>query len=186
MKLLAITGSLRLGSSNTALLEAAALIGGEAIAVHLYDGLATLPAFNPDQDTMEGGLLPPEPARLRALVGEADGVLISSPEYAHGIPGSLKNLLDWLVGSFEFPGKPVALLRPSDRSRHAHAQLVEVLTTMSATLVEDASRVVLLPTRSMIAAEVAADPALAGALGEALDAMKQAIQSSTSALAPSP
>src|SRR5690242_9174445 len=103
MRLLAISGSLRAGSSNTAILQAARLVAPSDVELVLYEGLAELPAFNPDLDTVEGDRVPERVRELRALVGSADGLLICSPEYAHGIPGSLKNLLDWLVGSVEFP-----------------------------------------------------------------------------------
>src|SRR6476661_7959485 len=145
MRFLAISGSLRAGSSNTTLLEAARLVAPSDVEVVLYEGLAVLPAFNPDLDTVEGDRLPVSVAQLRALVGSADGILICSPEYAHGIPGSLKNLLDWLVGSVEFPFKPVALLKANAHSVHAQAQLVEVLTTMNARLVAEVT--VPLPSR---------------------------------------
>lgn len=183
MQLLAISGSLRAGSSNTALLEAAALVAPPGVEVRIYEGLAALPAFNPDQDTIEGDSLPAEATDLRAQVGRADGIVISSPEYAHGIPGSLKNLLDWLVGSVEFPEKPVALLRPSSRGVHAHAQLVEVLTTMNARLVEDASIVVPLPPRTSTAEAILTNPELARALEGVIDAMAQAISSRDEAVA---
>jgi NAD(P)H-dependent FMN reductase len=62
--------------------------------------------------------------------------VIASPEYAHGVPGSLKNALDWLVGSVEFPGKPVAVINTSPRALHADAQLRVILITMSAKLIE--------------------------------------------------
>src|SRR3954471_13584392 len=135
MRLLAISGSLRAGSSNTTLLEAAKLVAPHDVEGVLYEGVSALSAFNPDLDTIEGDRLAPAVAALRALVGSADGILICSPEYAHGIPGSLKNALDWLVGSVEFPFKPVALLKANAHSVHAQAQLVEVLTTMNARLV---------------------------------------------------
>jgi NAD(P)H-dependent FMN reductase len=90
--------------------------------------------------------------------------------------GSLKNLLDWLVGSVEFPLKPVALLRASSRSVHAHAQLVEVLTTMNARLVDEASVVVPLPPRTSTAEAILAGPELARALQGAVDAMVRAVR----------
>lgn len=173
MHLLAISGSLRAGSSNSTVLEAARLIAPDGVEVRLYDGLGALPAFNPDLDTIEGDGLPPAVAALRGLVGRADGVLICSPEYAHGIPGSLKNALDWLVGSTEFPGKPVGLLSTSARSVHAQAQLVEVLTTMNARLVSRASVMVPLPSRDASAEDIARDAASANALRAALDAFRQ-------------
>jgi NAD(P)H-dependent FMN reductase len=171
MRLLAISGSLRAGSSNTALLEAARLVAPSDVEVVLYDGLADLPAFNPDFDTVEGDRLPEPVRELRGMVGSADGILICSPEYAHGIPGSLKNLLDWLVGSVELPFKPVALLKANAHSVHAQAQLVEVLTTMNARLVEEASATVVLPSRDMSAAAIAGNEALAGALRSILGAL---------------
>jgi NAD(P)H-dependent FMN reductase len=91
-------------------------------------------------------------------------LVIACPEYAHGIPGSFKNALDWLVGSVEFPGKPVAVFSPSARSAHAQAQLREVLTTMSARLVGDGPFVVPLATREMDAAAIVADRELSSRL----------------------
>src|SRR3954454_152317 len=93
MKIIAICGSLRAQSSNLALLRAAAKI---ALDVQIYDGMGNLPHFHPDDD-VEGATPPPAVAELRAMLAKADGILISSPEYAHGVPGSLKNMLDWLV-----------------------------------------------------------------------------------------
>lgn len=175
MHLLAISGSLRTGASNTALLKAAALLARPDVVVVLYDGLAALPPFNPDLDAPEGDTLPPIIADLRARIGCADGVLISSPEYAHGIPGALKNLLDWLVGSVEFPGKPVALLNTSLRSVHAPAQLTEVLTTMNARLVIEACVTVPLRGRRLDAVGIATDPECSPVLCAAVAAIARTI-----------
>ena len=94
-KILAISGSLRAGSSNTALLRAAQALAPAGATVELYAGLAELPHFNPDLEGHE----PDSVHALRASLRAADAVLFSSPEYAHGVPGSLKNMLDWVVGS---------------------------------------------------------------------------------------
>jgi len=136
VKILAISGSLRAGSSNTAVLRAAARLAPAGVEIALYEGIAGLPFFNPDLD---GERLPDAVAAFRALVGEADGILISSPEYARGVAGVMKNALDWLVASFEFPDKPVALINTSPRATHALAALTLTLETMSAKLVGDAS-----------------------------------------------
>ena len=136
MKILAISGSLRTGSSNTAVLRAAARLAPAGVDIALFDGIADLPFFNPDLD---GDQIPGPVTAFRALVGEADGILISSPEYARGVAGVLKNALDWLVASFEFPNKPVALINTSPRATHALAALTLTLETMSAQLVRDAS-----------------------------------------------
>lgn len=174
MRLLAISGSLRAGSSNTALLQAARLVAPRDVEIALYEGLAQLPAFDPDLDTVEGDQLPKIVRELRAQVGSADGILVCSPEYAHGIPGSLKNLLDWLVGSVEFPFKPVGLLKANAHSVHAQEQLVEVLTTMNARIIEAASITIVLPSRGMSADAIAGDPSLATSLRAALDAVRVA------------
>src|SRR6476619_8230545 len=102
--------------------------------VRIFDGLAELPHFNPDLDT-EGAILPPSVQRLRREIGEADALIISSPEYAHGVPGSLKNALDWLVSSPVMVLKPIAVLNTSSRSTHAYASLLETLRTMSTSLI---------------------------------------------------
>ena len=94
MHILAISGSLRAGASNTAVLQAAVLLSPPGVTITLYDGLGALPHFNPDLDSPDGRALPAIVADLRSQVGHADALLISCPEYAHGIPGSFKNLLD--------------------------------------------------------------------------------------------
>ena len=106
MRVFAITGSLRAVSSNTALLEAAAALAPPGMEIAVFRRLGDLPLFNPDLDG-EGHAPPSEVAALRAQVASAGGVIISSPEYAHGVPGAMKNALDWLVSYPEFAGKPV-------------------------------------------------------------------------------
>ncbi len=135
MKIIGISGSLRAGSSNTAVLRAAARLAPAGVEIVLFDGIAGLPFFNPDLDNDQA---PSAVTAFRALIGSADGVLISSPEYARGVAGVLKNALDWLVGSFEFPDKPVGLINTSPRATHALAALTLTLETMSARLVPDA------------------------------------------------
>jgi chromate reductase, NAD(P)H dehydrogenase (quinone) len=98
----------------------------------------------------------------------ADAVLICSPEYAHGVPGVLKNALDWVVGSGEFMGKPVALLNASPRATHAQASLIETLTTMDARVVTDACIALPLLGRGLDASGIAADPDIALALQTAI------------------
>jgi NAD(P)H-dependent FMN reductase len=158
---LTICGSLRARSSNTALLEAVALLASGGAEVTCYDGLASLPLFNPDIDIV------PAPAAVQTLreqIAAADAVIISSPEYAHGVPGALKNALDWLVSGVEIYGKPVALLNPSPRSLFAHPQLAETLRTMGALIVEGASVSLPIAGRGLDAAGIAGDPELAESL----------------------
>jgi chromate reductase, NAD(P)H dehydrogenase (quinone) len=87
LQILAISGSLRTVSSNTAVLKAAILLAPKNVKITLYSGLTDLPYFNPDIDKDS---LPNSVIALRQQIKECDGLLISSPEYAHGVPGSLK------------------------------------------------------------------------------------------------
>ncbi len=135
LQILAISGSLRATSLNTALLRAAIQLAPEKIEITLYQGLGELPHFNLDlEDTFLSSV-----TSYREALQKSDGVLISSPEYAHGMPGVLKNALDWVVGSGEFVRKPVALFNGSPRATYAQASLIEVLTTMDACMIQAAS-----------------------------------------------
>lgn len=176
LRLLAISGSLRSASSNTTVLRALQAIAPAGVIVVCYAGLGELPYFNPDLDG-EADAPPPTVGRLRAQIGQADGVLISSPEYAHGVPGVLKNALDWLVSSLEFPGKPVALINISPRSTFVQASLSEILTTMSASLIADPAFTIALAHKGLDAAGMLADPQIAQGLRAALDAFVRAILS---------
>lgn len=139
MKVLAIPGSLRATSSNAALLRAARSVAPAGTKVTLYDGLGELPHFSPDLDVDP---VPAAVASLRNQVGAVDALAISSPEYAHGIPGSLKNALDWLVSTVHPIGKPVLLVSASPAgAAHAHAQLLEVLRTMSMRVIDGGAHV---------------------------------------------
>lgn len=174
LKVLGICGSLRAQSSNAELLRAIALLDPSHSHVTLYEGLGRLPHFNPDDDREES--VPPElVAQLRNQVAGADALLISSPEYAHGVPGSLKNALDWLVSGPEIPGKPVGILTASAHARHAPASLAETLRTMSALVVEDAVQVAPLAGHRMDAAAILADPMLREVLGITLRALGSAV-----------
>jgi NAD(P)H-dependent FMN reductase len=172
MRILAISGSLRARSSNTALLRAAAELAPEAVEVSIYGGLADLPHFNPDLDN---GAVPSPVRDFRAQLQASDGVLISSPEYAHGVPGVLKNALDWVVGSGELYGKPVALINASPRSTHAQASLIKTLTVMTAGVVPEAS--ITLPFRSnkLDQAGILSDPEIAEAMRASVLAFVRAI-----------
>ncbi|RDI98161.1 NAD(P)H-dependent oxidoreductase [Dyella solisilvae] len=167
--MLCLSGSLRRQSGNTALLRAAAQLAPPSLHFSLHDGLASLPPFNPDE---EMAALPTSAAALRHAVGRSDALLIACPEYAHGVPGAFKNLLDWLVGSLEFPGKPVVLWNASARdSHHAQDALREILVTMSACLVEPASITVPLPGSGCDVATILGDPVQPMRIRAALDAL---------------
>jgi Spx/MgsR family transcriptional regulator len=135
VRILAISGSLRIASLNSALLRAVSCLAPSDVRVELFTELGNLPPFNPDIEISD---LPPV-ANFHARLLEADGVIIASPEYAHGVTGVMKNALDWMVGSEAFINKPVALLNASPRATIAQASLKETLTVMSARVVEEAS-----------------------------------------------
>lgn len=139
MKIVAVNGSLRRSSSNGALLRAAARLAPEGVQIIRYDRMGELPHFNPDLD--QEAQSPPAPvAEMRALLVSSDAVVISSPEYAHGVPGTLKNMLDWLVSTGEMAGKPVALLNASPAGgTYAQMALLETLRTMNWRVIEEAS-----------------------------------------------
>jgi NAD(P)H-dependent FMN reductase len=173
LNILALSGSLRARSTNTEVLRAAAILAPATVQLTLYSGLASIPPFNPDLD-FEGAILPAPVQDLRRQIARADAVLICSPEYAHGVPGVLKNALDWLVSGTEIVHKPVALLNASPRSTHAQASLAEILRTMSAHVVADASVELPMSGRTLDAAGIAEAPDLADRLRGALDAIARA------------
>ena len=138
-----------------------------------YGGLADLPHFDPDEDE-EGRPVPPAVADLRSRVIAADGWIISSPEYAHGVPGSLKNALDWLVSCPELPGKPVLLLNASAAGGDfAQAALAETLRTMSLEVLEASLTRPFLPRKLQEGS--ALEPDATRVLRLALDALAEAI-----------
>lgn len=178
MKIVAISGSLRAGSSNAALLRAAVALAPAGMDIALYQDVGALPHFNPDLDGV-GAVPPPAVAAFRALLADADGVLISSPEYAHGVPGSLKNALDWVVSSGELVDKPVVLINAAPSGgEHAHAALVEILRTMSAQVLVEASLLAPFMRKKLDAAGNVADPEISRALGASLTALAAAIPAS--------
>ena len=167
MRLLAISGSLRSQSSNTTLLRAAARLAPPGVEIVIYDRIGDLPHFNPDLDG-EGAEPPPAVKDLRDRLDAAAAVIICSPEYAHGVPGSLKNALDWLVSVTVLSDKPVALVNASPRSLFAQAQLAETLRTMAARVIPDASVAVPLGGKKLDEAGMLADPEVAAPLRAAI------------------
>lgn len=168
-KLLLIAGSVRKGSTNDAVLMTAVSLAPPGVSAQVYRGLAELPHFNPDDDREP---LPPAVAHLRSLLGEADAVLFSTPEYAGTLPGSFKNLLDWSVGGGLYE-KPVAFINASafGGAKGAHDTLRVVLGYVSAVVVEAAC--IQLPVRrdAIGAGGIIGDPAICAALAASLAAL---------------
>jgi chromate reductase, NAD(P)H dehydrogenase (quinone) len=139
-RLLLISGSLRDGSTNTAVLRTAQVVAPSELTTVLYDGLGTLPHFNPDDDHDP---LPVAAAGLRAQIGAADALLFATPEYAGALPGSFKNLLDWAVGDAQprsIYNKPAGWINVSTTTGavHAHDSLRLVLSYAHAAVVDAA------------------------------------------------
>lgn len=136
-QILLVSGSTRIGSTNTAVLRTAQVVAPSSIATVLYEGLASLPAFNPDDE--QAGL-PAAAGDLRQRIAAADAVLFCTPEYAGTLPGSFKNLLDWTVGGMEIYRKPVAWINaaPIGRGHGATASLELVLGYVGAEIIKPA------------------------------------------------
>lgn len=175
VQLLALSGSLRSRSSNTELLRAAVALAPDDVEIELYDGIGDLPHFNPDLEES----LPPRVVDFRARVASAGGLLISCPEYAHGVPGSFKNALDWLVGGPEFVHKPVALFNTSPRASYAQESLAETIGTMSGRIISEASLSLPLLGQRLDAEGIIVRPELASAIREAMSAFVEAIESAS-------
>ena len=175
LRFLAISGSLRAASLNTALLRATQMLAPPGLVIDLYDGPGGLPHFNPD---VEGGAAPlPLPVvKFRRLVSLSDAVILSCPEYARGIPGTLKNALDWLVGCPNFAGTRIALFNASSRANHAQPALKLTLETMSAVIVERAALRVSLSDATPGPQVIVSDAAIAFQIAEALDALVDAVR----------
>ena len=165
MRFLAISGSLRAGSSNGTLLRALALVAPPSIELTFGAPLDTLPFFNPDVEEVGP---PPSVQEWRAQIRDHAALVICSPEYAHGVPGVLKNALDWLVGGVEIVGKPIAVLQAALPSTTAHASLVEILSVMGGRVVPGASVAIQLRGLRLDERGIASDPRLSALLVEAL------------------
>ena len=171
MRFLAVSGSLRARSSNSAVLEAAQALAPRGVEVVFYRELGLLPPFNPDEDVEP---LPVEVARWRAAIAGADALLICSPEYARGVAGSLKNALDWLVSGFEVIGKPIASINASPIATVGQDALLATLRTIGV-VVEEASIRLPLTSAQKTREGILADAALANTLRGALDRLAAAV-----------
>ena len=141
-RILLISGALRTGSVHTAVLRTAAALEVPGIDAVLYDDVAALPHFNPDDDPLGGA--PPAPVvALRAALAGADALLFSTPEYAGALPGSFKNVLDWSVGGGETDRMHAGWINTAgpaapSGAADAHASLRKVLGYTGTIVVEEA------------------------------------------------
>ena len=167
MRFLAISGSLRAESSNRAVLDAARSLAPPGIDVVLFDGLGSLPLFNPDDDV---DAPPLAVAAWRAEIARADALIFCSPEYGRGVPGALKNALDWLVSGVEVTGKPIASINASPIATAGQQALLTTLRTIGS-VVESAVITLPLTSAERSAAAIIAAPDLSAALRGALDSL---------------
>jgi NAD(P)H-dependent FMN reductase len=169
---LLLSGSLRAGSSNEAVLRTVQAIAPGLVQTVFYDRLAALPHFNPDADTDPP---PAEAARLRAAIAGATAVLICAPEYAGTLPGTFKNLLDWTVGDTEISGKPIAWVNVAAAGQGgAEATLRTVLTHTGADIVESACARIPVERRMVGCDGMIADPEVREQLSEVLRRLTEA------------
>ena len=168
MRVLAISGSLRAASINSALLRATARLAPRGIEVRVYPEIRALPLFNPDLEAK----VPFEVSSLREAVAAADALIFASPEYAHGVTGVIKNTLDWLVSLEPFAYKPVAIFSASPRSQYADPALRETLQTMSASIVNEACFSSQLVGAKMSEDDMVLSPSISAGIRAALGALK--------------
>ena len=171
LQVLALCGSLRKASLNAALLRAAARIAAPDADIEVADWLGRLPLFNPDLEAES----PLAVQALHLAVAHADAILVATPEYAHGVSGTIKNALDWLVSFEPFIHKPVAVINASPRAHHADDALRETLRTMSAGLVGERSFALPLLGAQLDEDAMAASPDVATVVAEALAALRTEI-----------
>lgn len=174
-RVLLVSGSTRAASTNTALLRTAALGAPPRVTAVLYRAIAELPHFDPDLDG--DGRLPVPVIALRAEIAASDAVLFCTPEYAGTLPGSLKNLLEWTVGSTVLTGKPTAWVNAAAdpaRGRGAIAGLETVLGYVQARLVPDACRSVPVPREAVDGDGLVVDPAARAAIADVLSRLAAA------------
>jgi NAD(P)H-dependent FMN reductase len=170
-KILAMSGSLQARSSNTSLVRLAQRLANAHVSVDVFDALGSLPYFNPDLDVEPP---PAAVAEFRARIAAADAVLFASPEYAHEMPGVLKNALEWLVSSGELYAKPVAVLCAAPGPQRG----IYAREALERTLSAEGARIILSTTIAVVPGQSPAD-------GSSADVV-QAVTSALAALSRSP
>ena len=172
--ILLVSGSTRGGSANTAALRTLRAVAPRPVIAVLYEELSVLPAFNPDDDREP---LPAAARRLRQAITDCDAVVFCTPEYAGGLPGSFKNLLDWTVGGGEMYGKPTAWINVAAPGRGAGAEdsLVSVLGYVGAAVIDKACRRIMLPRQAIGPDGLVGDPEFREDVGRVIDDIVEAV-----------
>ena len=126
----ALIGSAATSSANHILVENIRSEARDIFQVIVYDQLKTLPHFDPDQSLEH---TPSEIMGLRSLIQDADGIIISTPEYVFSIPSGLKNAIEWCVATTVFSGKPLGIITASTSGIKGHEELQLIMRTLMAT-----------------------------------------------------
>ena len=169
INIVAISGSIRPHSSNMAVIEAAKAYLDDRVNFTVYHGIDKLPFFNDSKEDI------PEVTNFRDILKWADGILICSPEYAFGVPGVLKNALEWTVSTGELVYKPVALITASTGGDKAHASLLLTLTALSSNVADDAKLLIPFIRAKMSADGIVTDSATLKAIYSVADALIRVI-----------
>jgi NAD(P)H-dependent FMN reductase len=175
VSILLISGSLRAGSTNAAVLHTAAALAPDEIETVLFGGMAELPHFNPDDD-VEGEPVVPAVAAMRNAVARADALLICTPEYAGALPSAFKNLLEWTVGDAGTYEKAIGWINAAGPAApsgagDAHDSLRKVLGYVGADVVEAACRRIPVTRRDVGEDGLIADPSARVAIQATLTAL---------------
>lgn len=165
--ILVLNGSTRAKSTNGLFIEAIIRMAGERARFTILPSIADLPHFNPDLDVDPA---PPAVAHFRDLLRRSDGLLICTPEYAMGVPGSLKNALDWTVSSADLRQKPIMLVTASLSGEKAQASLLETLVVLEGVITPATTALVQFARTKVDAEANIIDPRARVDISEALEA----------------
>jgi chromate reductase len=176
VQILAIPGSLRAASWNAALLRLAQERAPEGVKVEIWEGLRDVPPFSEDR---EGGSAPDQVLDLRNAISEADALLVATPEYNGGVPGQLKNALDWAsrpYGLSALVGKPSGVISASTGSfggRSAQEDVRKALRLSGAAVLGEGLAVGKAAERLAVAGEI--DPEIAAGIDDVLAQLAGAV-----------
>jgi NAD(P)H-dependent FMN reductase len=172
MNIIGVSGSLRRESTNSRLIQAAAKIGEGFLEISSTDLIGQLPLFTPDLPADQIAVV----REWTRSIKEADGLIISTPEYARGYPGALKNAFDWLVQGDGFVEKPFMFLIASERAEHSHRTLSVVLKTMSGIYVSEADATIPLLGTNHTISEIVSDPHFSSTIEKSLRTFSEKVE----------
>jgi chromate reductase, NAD(P)H dehydrogenase (quinone) len=170
INILAIPGSLRLNSSSNQILNAIVALTPKDVSIEIFKGVGYIPHFNDAEDTPEAV------AVFREKIKNADAVLICTPEYAFGVPGSLKNAIDWTVSSGEFIDKPLGFITASTHGEKGHAAMRFIFTAIPAKVIDDALLLISFVRSKLDAAGNVKDPVVLNDLNKVLFSLIQSVR----------